>query len=50
MVEYQVLLLTVSESKMCNKVVDNFVHTLEFVPDCCKTKKSVIRLCTIIVL
>ena len=50
MVEYQVFLLTVSESKMGSKVVDNFVHTLEFVPDCCKTKKSVIRLWIIIVL
>ena len=25
--------------KMCDKTVDYYPHALEFVPDCCKTKK-----------
>ena len=24
--------------KMCNKTVDNYVHGLEFISDCCKTQ------------
>ena len=29
---------------MYNKAVDSFGHALEYVPDCCKTKKNVIKL------
>ena len=24
---------------MCNKILANYAHALEFVPNCCKTKK-----------
>ena len=33
---------------MCNKAVDNYPHALEFVPDCCETKKCVIKLLILI--
>ena len=27
--------------EICNKAVQNYPHTLEFVPDCCKSQKNV---------
>ena len=36
--------------EMCNKAVDNYPHALEFVPECYKTKKSVIKLLILIFL
>ena len=36
--------------EMCNKPVDNYPHALEFVPECYKTKKSVIKLLILIFL
>ena len=36
--------------KMCNKVVDNYSHALEFLLQCYKTKKCVIKLLILILL
>ena len=36
--------------EMCNKAVDNYPHALEFVPECYKTKKFVIKLLILIFL
>ena len=29
---------------MCNQAVDNYAHALEFVPECYKTQKCMIKL------
>ena len=36
--------------EMCNKVVDNYPHTLEFVTECYKTQKCVMKLPVLILL
>ena len=37
---HQNLFLTAAKiKKICNKVVDKYVHALDFVPDCYKTQK-----------
>ena len=36
--------------EMCDKAVENYSHALEFVPECDKTKKCVIKLLILILL
>ena len=36
--------------EMCNKAVDNYLYALEFVPECYKIKKCLIKLLILILL